>query len=76
MALGSGIAQVPIYSQKPSGTGSGATDAYISISGGGQANTSITSSAAMGSDPFTQRLQATTPSGQMLHWWDQRVGVE
>ena len=76
MALGTGVAQVPIYSQKPSGTGSGATDAYISISGGGQANTSITSSAAMGSDPFTQRLQATTPSGQMLHWWDQRVGVE
>ena len=71
MALGSGVAQVPIYSQKPGGTGS--TDAYVSMSGGGQANTSITSSAAMGSTPYTQRLQATSPSAQLLHWWDQRV---
>jgi type IV pilus assembly protein PilY1 len=77
MALGSGIAQVPIYSQKPSGTGSGtgATDAYISTSGGGGSNPSITSSAAMGNSPtpFTQRLQATAPSGQLLHWLDQRM---
>ena len=71
MALGPGIAQVPIYSQKPGGAG--ATDAYISISGGRGVNASITSSAAMGSSPFTQRLQATAPSAQLLHWWDQRV---
>ena len=71
MSLGSGVAQVPIYSQKPGGTGS--TDAYVSMSGGGQANTSILSSAAMGSTPYTQRLQATSPSAQLLHWWDQRV---
>lgn len=71
LSLGPGIAQVPIYSQKPGGTG--ATDAYISISGGGQVNTSITASAGMGSAPFTQRLQATAPSGQLLHWLDPRM---
>ena len=71
LALGSGISQVPIYSQKPGGTG--ATDAYISISGGGQVNTSITASVALGSSPFTKRLQATAPSGQLLHWLDLRM---
>jgi Tfp pilus tip-associated adhesin PilY1 len=71
MTLGSGIAQVPVYSQKPGGTGP--TDTYISTSGGGASNAAIISSAAMGNSPFTQRLQATRPSAQLLHWWDQRV---
>jgi Tfp pilus tip-associated adhesin PilY1 len=71
LSLGAGIAQVPIYSQKPGGTG--ATDAYISTSGQGGSNTSITSSAGMGSTPFTNRLQATAPSSQLLHWLDPRM---
>ncbi len=71
LALGRGIVQVPIFSQKPGGTG--ATDAYISTSGGGGVDASLVTSASMGSSPFTQRLQATAPSSQVLHWWDERM---
>jgi len=69
--LGPGIAQVPIFSQKPGGTG--ATDVYISTSGGGGADNSVVSAAGMGDSPFKQRLQDTVPSAQLLHWLDHRI---
>ena len=71
LTLGSGIAQVPIYSQKPGGGSS--TDAYISVSGGGGTNPTIAASAAMAATPFTTRLQATVPSSQIIHWRDGRI---
>jgi len=69
--LGTGIAQVPIYSQKPGG--SGATDAYIIASGGGGQDFSIVTSAGMADTPFKRRLQMTAPSSQILHWLDPRM---
>jgi type IV pilus assembly protein PilY1 len=71
MVLGPGIAQVPIFSQKPGG--SGPTDVYISTSGGGGADTSVVSAAGMGETPFKERLQDTVPSARLLHWLDQRI---
>lgn len=71
IALGTGIAQMPIFSQKPGGTG--ATDAFVSTSGGGGQDFSIVTSTGMADSPFKKRLQMTAPSGQMLHWRDQRV---
>jgi len=69
--LGAGIAQVPVYSIRPAGTG--ATDAYISVSGGAGVESSIQSTAAMADSPYKRRLQAAMPSTQILHWWDRRV---
>jgi type IV pilus assembly protein PilY1 len=73
MPAGPGIAQVPIFSQKPGG--SGPTDVYISASGGGGADTSVLSAATDIGDttPFKIRLQDTAPSAQLLHWLDRRV---
>ncbi len=71
IALGPGIAQVPVYSQKPDGTG--ATDAYLTTGGGEGTDAGILSSAALANSPFKKRLQDTAPSTQVLHWWDQRV---
>jgi Tfp pilus tip-associated adhesin PilY1 len=71
MVLGPGIAQVPIFSQKPGG--SGPTDVYISTSGGGGADTSVVSAAGMGETPFKEGLQDTVPSARLLHWLDQRI---
>jgi Tfp pilus tip-associated adhesin PilY1 len=71
LALGRGIAQVPIFSEKPGGTGG--TDAYISTSGGGGVDASLVTSAGMADSPFTKRLKMIAPSAQVLHWWDQRM---
>jgi hypothetical protein len=71
LAIGVGIPQKPTYSQKPGGTG--ATDAYTPASGALGSDSSIQSSAAMASSPYKQRLQATAPAAQILHWWDQRM---
>ena len=72
--LGAGIAQAVVFSQKPGGASP--SDAYITTGGGSGVNASIVSSAALVNSPFTQRLQATAPSAQLLHWWDQRVSVK
>jgi type IV pilus assembly protein PilY1 len=71
VALGAGIAQVPLFSQKPSG--SGATDLFVTTSGGADQSSSIVTSAGLADSPFKSRLQMTAPSGQLLHWRDQRM---
>ncbi len=71
IALGTGIAQMPIFSQKPGGTG--ATDAFVAPSGGGGQDFSIITSTGMADSPFKKRLQMTAPSAQLLHWRDQRI---
>jgi len=71
IALGAGIAQVPLYSQKP--RGSGATDLFVTTSGGADQSSSIVTSAGLPDSPFKSRLQMTAPSTQILRWWDQRV---
>jgi len=69
--LGPGIAQVPVFSQKPDGNG--ATDAYITTGGGQGTDSAIVSAASLANSPFKRRLQDTGLSTQFLHWWDQRV---
>jgi hypothetical protein len=71
VALGAGISQTPVYSIRPRGTG--ATDSFISSSGGAGVDSSTQSSGAMADSPYKRRLQAAVPSTQVLHWWDQRV---
>jgi len=45
----------------------------VSTSGGAETNASLLSAAGMGDSPLKQRLQATAPSAQVLHWWNQTV---
>ena len=71
IALGTGIAQKPVFSQKP--IGSGATDVFVTTSGGADQSSSIVTSAGLADSPFKSRLQMTAPSPQILYWWDQRV---
>ena len=71
VTLGTGLAKEPVVSQKPAP--GGATDLYISVSGGIGGSTSIVSSVALGSTPLTDRLQTTAPSSQVLHWKDGRL---
>ncbi len=74
--LGAGIAQVPIYSQRPvqKDQKPGGTDVYISISDGGAGSApSIVTSANMEGSPFKDHLQAAVPSNQILHWRDIRM---
>jgi Tfp pilus tip-associated adhesin PilY1 len=71
ISLGTGIAKMPIFSQKPGGTGG--TDFFVTISGGGGTDTSIISSSILGLSPFKSRLQTTAPSSQVLHWRDGRI---
>jgi type IV pilus assembly protein PilY1 len=71
VTLGTGMAKEPVVSQKPAP--GGATDLYISVSGGIGESTSIVSSAQLGSTPLTDRLQTTSPSNQVLHWRDGRM---
>jgi type IV pilus assembly protein PilY1 len=69
-----GMAKSPVLSQKPL-PGGGATDIYMSLSGGGGQNSQIISgtSTALSSTPLTQRLGQTAPSPQVLHWNDRRI---
>ena len=71
VALGAGIAQVPLFSQKPGG--SGPTDLFVTTSGGADKSSSIVTSAGLAASPFKSRLQMTAPLGQLLHWWDLRM---
>jgi len=71
ISLGTGIVKMPIFSQKPGGTGG--TDFFVTISGGGGTDTSILSSSILGVSPFKSRLQTTAPSSQVLHWRDGRL---
>ena len=71
MALGTGIGETPVFSQKPAGTAP--TDVYITSSGAGGKDFSIKTGKDMGENPFTEHLKDTAPSAQVIHWWDQRV---
>ncbi|MGD0623158.1 MAG: PilC/PilY family type IV pilus protein [Thermodesulfobacteriota bacterium] len=71
VTLGTGMAKEPVVSQKPAP--GGATDLYISVSGGIGVGTSIVSDVQLGSTPLTDRLKTTAPSTQILHWKDGRV---
>jgi hypothetical protein len=71
VTLGTGMAKEPVVSQKP--TSGGATDLYISVSGGIGVSTSIVSSVQLGSTPLTDRLKTTAPSSQVVHWKDGRI---
>ena len=77
VSLGTGMAQQPVFSQKPSG---GPTDLYISISGTTGGNASIIASSSPDSNnplanaqPLNDLLKNTTPSTQILHWRDGRI---
>jgi len=69
--LGYGIPKSPVFSQKPGGTGP--TDLYLSLSGGGGSDTRVISSSQLGDNPLTQHLVQTAPSSQLLHWRDGRI---
>ncbi len=71
MVVGAGLAQVPVFSQKPGG--SGATDLIVTTSGGAGQAASIVTSSDLPNSPLTQRLQMTAPMAQILNWWDRRV---
>jgi len=69
--LGYGIAKTPVFSQKPGGAAP--TDVYLSLSGGGGADTRIISSSQLEDSPFKQELAKTAPISQVLHWLDRRI---
>ena len=71
IALGTGIAQIPVFSQKPGGAG--ATDLYVTTSGGAGQPSSVVTSSGLPDSPLTQRLRFTNPLNQVLHWRDERV---
>jgi hypothetical protein len=74
VTLGGGMAKTPVFSQKPL-PGGGATDLYISLSGGSGQDTTILSSnsSPLSSTPLAGRLAETTPSSQLMQWKDGRV---
>lgn len=71
VALGGGVAKSPVVSQSP--VAGNPTDVYLSLSGGGGTNTTIETSAQLGSSPLNTRLTQTVPSSQVLHWRDGRM---
>ena len=70
VTLGTGIAQVPIFSQPG---GAGPTDVFITTSGAGGQDSTIVTAAGLPNSPFKQHLNDTAPSSQVIHWLDQRV---
>jgi len=74
VTLGSGMAKTPLFSQKPL-PGGGATDLYISLSGGSGQDTTILSSnsSPISSTPLAGRLADTAASSQLMQWKDGRV---
>jgi Tfp pilus tip-associated adhesin PilY1 len=70
--IGRGVAKNPVLSQKPLPSG-GATDLYVSLSGGGGQDTQIKSSSQLNAPPLTTRLTQTAPSSMLLHWKDGRI---
>jgi hypothetical protein len=71
VTLGAGIAKSPVLSQNP--LPSMPTDLYITLSGGGTANTSIITNAQLGPSPVIDLLASTYPSLRMLYWRDGRL---
>jgi type IV pilus assembly protein PilY1 len=71
IVVGAGIAQIPVFSQKPGGTG--ATDLYVTTSGGAGQASSVVTTSELPDSPLPQRLRFTNPLNQILHWRDQRV---
>jgi Tfp pilus tip-associated adhesin PilY1 len=66
--LGQGMAQTPVFSQRPTGSG---TDLYLNLSGD-PGHTVLTNSTFAGT-PLAVRLAQTAPSSQVIHWRDGRI---
>ncbi len=72
ITLGSGIPTAPLVSQKP---GTGPTDVFVTVSGGGGNETVIKSVGDLPQDncPACKRLALTPPQAQITHWRDKRI---
>ena len=76
MVIGAGIATAPVISQQwAGGTSSKPTssDLFLTVSGGAGTNTVMVTSGEFQDSPLVKKLKSTVPSGQFLHWRDQRV---
>ena len=75
ISLGSGVPTSPIISQKPREK-PGATDVFVTISGGGGTDTVIKSLAELTEQkdsPARARFGETPPQAQITHWRDRRL---
>jgi hypothetical protein len=70
MTLGLGIPSAPVLSQKPK---SGATDVFVTVSGGGGKDAEIRTSSEYQASPLTQLLNMNQPSANIVHWRDRRI---
>jgi len=84
ITLGGGVPTTPLVSQKPKET-PGATDVFVTVSGGGGTSASVTSLSDLftmpepgkpcppGTPPALCRLAQTPPQAQIIHWRDRRL---
>jgi Tfp pilus tip-associated adhesin PilY1 len=84
VSLGAGMPTAPLVSQKPREK-PGATDLFVTTSGGGGTDTAVTSVGDLftipepgkpcppGTPPALCRLAQTPPQAQIIHWRDRRL---
>jgi hypothetical protein len=75
ISLGIGMPTSPVVSQKPKGK-AGATDVFVTVSGGGGADTVIKSRSELTGQENSAamtRFGDTPPQAQITHWRDKRM---
>ena len=75
ISLGTGVPTAPVISQKPRES-PGPTDVFVTLSGGGGADTVVKSLADLSQQqdsPARKRFGETQPAAQITHWRDMRV---